>query len=471
MIKIQDTDIDTQDILKKAIDYAKSKSDYCDIRAIATSSETSSKTTKEESNSSTSTFGIGIRVLKDGAYAYTSCQKTDLKELKSAIDKASKIATLMSKKTKNKASQKTYKAITDTKKTKVKTDPFEIPAEQKHIILKDIIRYAAQKEIAFASARISASKARKQFANTEGSFITTETTKTILALSTVAKRGERQAMNYDVYAKPAGFETLEKLNLEQFANNIAKKAISFLDAVKPPHGKMDVIMSPQVAGTLVHEVFGHAAEADWIANGRSLLKDKLNMRIGTDIMTIYDDGSMDGGWGTIYYDDEGIPAKNTILLDKGILIQYMHSRQTAEKLGMELTGNARAQDYTHRIIPRMTNTCLAPGTHTIEEMIGMVKKGILVDKYTTALEDPAGGSFELKTLGGNIIENGELKEPLERTTLSSSSFIDTFMNISAISKHMNTMSTGSCGKGHEDWVSVGNPAPSVLAGNIIVGGN
>ncbi|MCK5699488.1 MAG: TldD/PmbA family protein, partial [Candidatus Aenigmarchaeota archaeon] len=382
MIKIQDTDIDTQDILKKAIDYAKSKSDYCDIRAIATSSETSSKTTKEESNSSTSTFGVGIRVLKDGAYAYTSCQKTDLKELKSAIDKASKIATLMSKKTKNKASQKTYKAITDTKKTKVKTDPFEIPAEQKHIILKDIIRYAAQKEIAFASARISASIACKQFANTEGSFITTETTKTILALSTVAKRGERQAMNYDVYAKPAGFETLEKLNLEQFANNIAKKAISFLDAVKPPHGKMDVIMSPQVAGTLVHEVFGHAAEADWIANGRSLLKDKLNMRIGTDIMTIYDDGSMDGGWGTIYYDDEGIPAKNSILLDKGILVQYMHSRQTAEKLGMELTGNARAQDYTHRIIPRMTNTCLAPGTHTIEEMIGMVKKGILVDKYT-----------------------------------------------------------------------------------------
>ncbi len=140
MIKIQDTDIDTQDILKKAIDYASAKSDYCDIRAITTSSETSAKTTKEESNSSTSTFGVGIRVLKDGAYAYTSCQKTDLQELKSAIDKASKIATNMSKKTKDKASQKTYKAITDTKKTKVKTDPFETPAEQKHILLKDIMQ-------------------------------------------------------------------------------------------------------------------------------------------------------------------------------------------------------------------------------------------------------------------------------------------------------------------------------------------
>ncbi len=469
MIKIQD--IDTQDILKKAIDYAGAKSDYCDIRAITASSETSFKTTKEESNSSAETFGIGIRVLKDGAYAYTSCQNAEFKDMKAAIDKASRIAVLMGKTTSDKVSQKSYKAITDTKKTKVKTDPFEIPAEQKHSLLKDIIRYASRKEIAFASARISASNVCKQFVNTEGSFIMTETTKTVLALSTVAKRGARQTMNYDVYAKAAGFETFDKLNLDQFANNIAKKAISFLDAVKPPHGKMDVIMSPQVAGTLVHEVFGHATEADWIANGRSLLKDKLNQRIGTDIMTIYDDGSMNGGWGTIYYDDEGIPAGETVLLDKGILVQYMHSRQTAEKLGMELTGNARVQDYTHRMIPRMTNTCLAPGTHTIEEMIGMVKKGILVDKYTTALEDPAGGSFELKTLGGNIIENGELKEPIERTTLSSSSFIDTFMNISAISKHMNTMSTGSCGKGHEDWVSVGNPAPSVLAGNIIVGGN
>ena len=108
-----------QDILKKAIEYSKSKSDYCDIRAVTTSSETSAKTTKEESNSSAATFGIGIRVLKDGAYAYTSCQNTGLKELKAAIDKASRIAANMGKKTKTKASQKTYKAITDTKKTKI----------------------------------------------------------------------------------------------------------------------------------------------------------------------------------------------------------------------------------------------------------------------------------------------------------------------------------------------------------------
>ncbi|MFH1433067.1 MAG: TldD/PmbA family protein [archaeon] len=464
MIKIEDT-------LKKAIEYSKSASDYCDIRLNSSFSETVSKTPKEESSSTSTSGGIGIRVLKDGAYGYTSCQKTDLASIKEAIDKASKIAKIQSGKTKNKITYIEQKSITDTKSTRIKIDPADISLVEKYSILKDAFTYANLKEIVFTQGRISSGKTDKIFLNTEGSIIKTRIARTIIAHTSVAKRGARQTMNYDVYAKPQGFETIKELDIERFITNISRKAISFLDAVKPPEGKMDVIMSPQVAGTLIHEVFGHAAEADWVANGRSLLKDKLNKRIGSEMMSIYDDGSMPGGWGTIYYDDEGTPSKNTLLLDKGILVQYMHSKETAARLNMPLTGNGRAQDHTHTVIPRMTNTYLAPGSHNIDEMIKDTKKGIIVDKYTVALEDPAGGSFELKTLGGHIIENGELKKPIERATISSSSFIDTFMNVCAISKRMNKMNVGSCGKGHEDWVAVGNPSPHVKIRDLIVGGN
>lgn len=463
--------INIKDLLEKAIEYAKSKSDYCDIRTITNFSETASKTTKEEANSTNTSFGIGIRVLKDGAYGYTSCQKKDFKALKISIDKASRIALLQSKNMKDNRGHIEHKAIIDTKKTKMKIDPADISLEEKHNILKSASGYAQEKGIVFSQSRISTTSSDKLFYNTEGSIISTNIAKTIISHTSVAKNIHRQAMNYDVYAKPEGFETITELDLEKFITNISKKAISFLDSVKPPEGKMDVIMSPQVAGTLIHEVFGHAVEADWIANRRSLLKDKLNQKIGNEIMSIYDDGSLTGGWGTIYYDDEGIPAKKTLLLDKGTLIQYLHTRKSAAQLDMELTGNGRAQDHTHRIIPRMTNTYLAPGKFNIQEMIESVKKGIIVDKYTIALEDPAGGSFELKTLGGHIIERGELTKPIERTTISSSSFIDTFMNVCAVSKHMNKMSVGSCGKGHEDWVSVGNPSPHVMVHDLIVGGN
>ena len=455
----------------KAIDYAKNKTDYCDIRAISTNSEIISKSSKEESCAFASNYGVGVRILKNGVYGYTSCNDKNYESIKNAIDNALKIAKTNYQNNKNRAVQAEYPGIIDEKKTPVKINPFEISLEDKKNILEEAHKNANLKGIAFTQEQIRIKQTDKHFVNTEGSQIKTQITNTTLSLMSVAKKNGLNTMNYDVYAKPAGFETINNLDIGNFASSISKKAISFLDAGKTPKGKMDVIMSPQVAGTLVHEVFGHAAEADWIANGRSLLKNKLNQQMGSEMLSIYDDGSMNGGWGTVYYDDEGIPAKKTVLLDKGVLVQYMHSRETAAKLGMELTGNGRAQDHTHRIIPRMTNTCLKTGDFDISEMISGVKNGILVDKYTSALEDPAGGSFELKTLGGHIIQNGELKKPIERATISSSSFIDTFMNVRALSKKTNLMNVGSCGKGHGDWVPVGNPSPAILLSDLIVGGN
>ncbi|MCK4883887.1 MAG: TldD/PmbA family protein, partial [Candidatus Diapherotrites archaeon] len=355
-------------------------------------------------------------------------------------------------------------------KTEYKINPLQVDMEEKHEIINQMFNSCENEEIIHKQARISAGQTSKWFANTEGSMIETQTTKSIISLSAVSHRDGKTSMNYDVNAGIAGFEFITKLDIDAFSKGIYAKAIDFLDAKPFKGGAMDVVLSPSVGGTLVHEVFGHAAEADWIQNGRSLLKDKLNKPIGSEMVNICDNGAMKGGWGSVYFDDEGIQNKNQVLVKNGILEGYMHTRETACKMGVPETGNGRAQDYNHRVIPRMTNTYLQEGDFELEEMIEGIKNGIIVDKYTMALEDPAGGSFELKTLGGHTIVNGKLGTPVARATLSSQSFIDTFNNIDALSKTMDKDNIGMCGKGHEDWVPVGNPSPYVRIRNLIVNG-
>lgn len=473
LLEIEGIQESMKDILLKAMDYASGleKVSYADARIIKSASTSMAVSTKEESAQSGTSFGIGVRVLASGMWGYSSSQSCELEALKQAIESAKKSALCAAAKNKEPIEIDAANPIKDTVRILGKESVFGIPFEERRKILCEMVDFASAKEIIFSQASLTGSVISKLFANTEGSDIETCVERTRIGLTAVAKSAEKQTMNYDVFASQGGFEGIKSLGLEEFSKNISKKAILFLSAKKPPAGKMDVLMSPQVGGTLVHEVFGHAAEADWIACGRSLLSKKLGQKMASDIVTIYDDGSIPGAWGSIYYDDEGVKCKKNVLLENGVLKQYMHTRQTAKKLGMQVTGNGRLQDFTHMVIPRMTNTALAPGDATFEEMVSMVKKGILVDKFTIALEDPAGGSFEIKALGGCRIENGKLAAPINRTTLSSSSFIETLSNIAALSKkYEGRDGAGMCGKGHENWVPVGNPSPYVLIKDLTVSG-
>ncbi|MCD6229917.1 MAG: TldD/PmbA family protein [Candidatus Diapherotrites archaeon] len=468
------TDLSAQihDLVQKTAQYAQTgpQITYCDVRGVIGESNTLSMSDSEGKTDSTNGIGIGIRVLADGAWGYTSSTQLDAAKLKGKVDQALKIALGLSHAKKDKATVRELDPVIRSHKTKYKINPLEVDMKEKHEILTHMFDCCEHEEIIHNQARISAGQTSKWFANTEGSLIETQATKTIISLSAVSHRDGKTSMNYDVKAGIAGFEFIKNLDIEKFAKGIYTKAVDFLDAKPFKGGAMDVVLSPSVGGTLVHEVFGHAAEADWVTNGRSLLKDKLNTPIGSEMVTICDDGSMSNSWGSIYFDDEGIQNKNQVLVENGMLKGYMHSRETACKMGVPETGNGRAQDYNHRVIPRMTNTYLKKGDFEVDEMIEGIKNGIIVDKYTCALEDPAGGSFELKTLGGYVIKNGKTETPIARTTLSSPSFIDTFNNIDALSKNMSKDNIGMCGKGHEDWVPVGNPSPFIRIRNLIVNG-
>ena len=461
-----------QDILTNAMNYAAGLENvsYADSRAITSKNISMGVSTKEEAAQSGEFFGISVRVLAGGAWGYSSAQSAERAALNKAVDDARKCALAVAATKKEKILIDTQKPMKDKVQVLGKESLFDMPFEEQRKLLHELLDFTKSKTIVFAQGGISASKAEKVFANTEGSILETTIERTRIGMTCVARKAAKQAMNYDVSAAQGGLEKVMRQGLEKFSTEVSKKATLFLSAKTPHAGKTQVLMSPQVAGTLVHEVFGHAVEADWIANGRSLLAKKLNQKMAADTVTIYDDGSIPGAWGSVYYDDEGIKSKKNILLENGVLKQYMHSRESAKKLNMPLTGNGRLQDHTHMIIPRMTNTCMAPGEQSYDEMASSIKKGIIVDKFTCALEDPAGGSFEIKTLGGHNVENGRITTPLNRAAISSSSFLETLLNIVAISKKIGGNSAGMCGKGHENWVPVGNPAPYILINDLTVGG-
>lgn len=461
-----------QDTLLSAMNYARGlgKVSYADARTIQSKTTSMIISTKEEGAQSSSSFGVSIRVLAGGMWGYSSTQSKALADLKAAVESAHKAALVAAAHKKEGIEIEPRKAAIGKARVFGKQSFFDMPFEERRKILSEMVDFAKQDKIIFTQASASASKTTKHFANTEGSVIETDIERTRAGITSVARSAAKQAMNYDVFAVQGGFEKILALGLEEFSKSVSDKAILFLSSKKPPKGKTTVLMSPSVGGTLIHEVFGHAAEADWIACGRSLLRKKLNQKIASDIVSIYDDGSIPGAWGSVYYDDEGTQCKKNALVENGMLKQYMHTRETAKKLGMPPTGNGRLQDFTHTIIPRMTNTCLEAGDMNFEEMVSLVKKGIFVDRYTIALEDPAGGSFELKTLGGYHIENGKFTAPLNRATLSSSSFIETLSNVVGLSKKYGRDSSGMCGKGHENWVPVGNPSPHILIKDLTVGG-
>jgi TldD protein len=176
----------------------------------------------------------------------------------------------------------------------------------------------------------------------------------------------------------AGFELVEKLDPEEFSLKAARQALSLLSAQPAPAGKFPVIFHPSVTGLLTHEAIGHNAEADSILAGESIIDGKLGEQIASDVVTIIDDATLPGYWGSYKYDSEGVPASRRVLIDRGKLVGYLHSMETAAKLGVKPNGSARADGYYSRPIVRMSNTFILPGDMTFEEMLRDIDLGIFL---------------------------------------------------------------------------------------------
>lgn len=449
------------DLFEKVIMKTSPQVDYIDIRCgIGDNTSILMKDGNVDEINTGMSLGARIRVLNNGAwgFAYT----TDL----SKINEITQTAIKFSNSLKGDVTLSENEIIKD--KIEVDVDiPFkDISIEEKKEIMEEADNAAKLDKVNSTTVSYSDSEIKELFINSEGSTIEVKTSRVRMALNASATDGEIIQFGHGSLGGVKGYELIKNADIEEFGRNIGEKAVRLLDAKPAPSGQFPVIADPELTGVLIHEALGHAVEGDLILQNDSILKDKIGEQIASDIVNIFDDASLKDGFGYYPYDVEGVKTKPNQLVKDGKLISLLNSRETASKLGMTSSGNARSLIADQPIV-RMSNTYLQPGDNTFEELFEGIDNGIYLKGSRGGQVDTGKGIFQFNAAEGYLIENGEISTPLRDVSLSGN-ILETLKNIDAIGNDFK-LSVGFCGKdGQTAPVGDGGPHTRIL--NALVGG-
>ncbi len=317
------------------------------------------------------------------------------------------------------------------------------------------------------SATLSDQQQDIQIANSEGVFSCFNTQKVILAVHAIAKKAAEIRTGYQSYAKTAGYEIFDQKDPASIALSAARTAVNMLDARGAPTGQMPVVIAPAFGGVIFHEACGHGLEADAVTKDASVFKGKVGKKIGSDLVTVLDDGSMPGHWGSYGFDDEGFPPSKTMLIDKGYLCGYLSDLKSARQLNIKQSGNARRQSYRFIPYPRMSNTYIANGAQDPKDIIGSVDRGIYAKEFAGGAVDPATGDFVFGISEGYMIENGCMGPPIKGASLIGNG-PDILQKIEAVGNDLD-FAPGFCGKNGQSLANeVGQP--TVKVSKMTIGG-
>ncbi len=256
---------------------------------------------------------------------------------------------------------------------------------------------------------------------------------------------------------------------QAIAEEALRMAKAQVGAVAAPTGEQNVVLAPGWSGVLLHEAVGHGLEADFIRKKTSLFTDRLGEKVASDLVTVIDDGTIENSRGSLNVDDEGTLTQRNVLIENGILKGYMSDRLNAGLMGIAPSGNGRRQSFRHAPLPRMTNTFLASGDSTPEEILNSVEDGIYCRAFGGGQVDISNGNFVFEVREGYRIRKGEIAEPIKGATLVGSG-VETMSKVSAVGNDSKLDSgIGTCGKdGQSVPVNVG--LPTLRIDGVTVGG-
>lgn len=262
---------------------------------------------------------------------------------------------------------------------------------------------------------------------------------------------------------------LENDRVVQLAREAVRQASVRLHAKPAPAGTMPVVLGPGWPGVLLHEAVGHGLEGDFNRKGTSAFSGRLGERVASSICTVVDDGTLPGRRGSLNIDDEGTPSQHTVLIENGILKGYLQDKLNAKLMKMMPTGNGRRESYACLPLPRMTNTYLLPGTHTPEEIIASVEKGLYAVNFSGGQVDITSGKFVFSASEAYLIENGKITTAVKGATLAGHG-PDVLTRISMLGNDLQLdHGIGTCGKEGQS-VPVGVGQPTVKLDSLTVGG-
>ena len=340
------------------------------------------------------------------------------------------------------------------KEVKPKIKSSDVSGEEKLEKIREVFNFVQNydKKIVQCKAQYIETEITRIFVNNEGCELRQVIPRSRFFISPVVKSGRKIDLDYLSIGGEMGYEIFDLLTDEKL-EQIAKDSLAMIKAETPPSGKYTVIVDPGFAGMIAHESFGHGLEADQVLRERSYLKAMLNKKVASEQCVICDTPSLPNQLGSYFFDDEGIRAGKNVLVENGILKNYIYDRRTASALNGIPQGNGRRESYAHMVHPRMSNTYFEPGDYNLDEMISDIKEGVMIVKSYFGMEDPIGGGCQCTSKKGYLIENGEKTKLLSGITLTGL-VLEILRNIDAISKDKTSLHGGTCGKGHADSVSV-----------------
>jgi len=459
------------EIAEKAVNLALDfGADYADVRVEQVFS-TEIKLTNERFDLAVQGIdrGIGVRVLFNGAWGFSSTCLLTSKDVRQTVENAVKAAKATSTCIRERAVLAPVPVLEDKVETSVRESLAEVGIDRKmDLTLKvsGLVRDYSQR-IVSANIRYEDRTGEKFVVSSEGTKVLMRPSLVRLVIMAVAKEGEKVTSATESFGLPGGFEVINWEAIRELAITASDRAVKMLKALPPPSGRFTVVVNPTLTGTFAHEAVGHASEADLVIAGESILQGKIGQKVGSEDVTICDDSTYEKGLGFSRYDDEGVPTQKRIIIDHGILKAYILNREAAAKLNLTPNGGARAQSYAFRPIVRMSDTYIMRGDHTFEELLEGVHTGVYVKGSRGGEVDPAKGTFQFNAEEAYLIKNGEITTPLLDVSLSGLT-LETLSNIDAVGNDFK-LEPGRCGK-EGQLVYAGTGGPHIRIRNAVVGG-
>lgn len=407
--------------------------------------------------------GIGLRVVFGGrtAYAYgNDFSESSLLDLADTVSKAAK---------EKRDLTINLKKVMPPVDFKIKLDPRGVDIQKKILLVENANKVArgVSRKIKQVSVVYKDSIQNVYIATSEGTITEDERVYTLALINVVVAEGDILQTGYEPLGGFIGFELFEEGSFDEIALRTANKAVAILSARQAPGGRMPVVISADAGGTMIHEAVGHGLEADLAQEGLSVYSNKIGQQIASPLITVIDDSTLPNKRGSFRFDDEGVPAQKTVLIENGILKKYMYDRLTAAKDKVSSTGNGRRESYEYRPIPRMSNTFIAPGDRDPGEIIKSIDRGLFVKKMGGGQVNTVTGEFVFEVSEGYMIEKGKQGEMLRGATLIGNG-PEVLKSIDMLGNDIG-FSIGTCGKDGQG-VPVADAMPTVKIPEIVVGG-
>jgi len=428
--------------------------------------------------------GISVRVLVDGALGFASTDSLTRRDVKAASSRAFKMARASARIMHEKVSMDDSSLGNVKMEVKQRIGFNSIDIESRTSLLKEAYKRAVEEaaernvKVPACSMTIDTWMTEKLVVSSDGAYVYSLIPRAAFSMLMTAFHPQKgSAQRFFDLGGSGGWEIVERWRLPSLIEKEAETLSEILlSAGKGPSGKTDVILGPELVGLICHESSGHPGEADRILGreaaqaGETYLKrDSIGLRVGSRLVNVVDDPTLDGSFGFYLYDDEGVKARKRMLIKEGVINEFLHNRETASVFGVKSNGSARASAFDREPIVRMANTYLEPGDYSVEELLEDVKEGVYIRSFMEWNIDDRRFNQRYVGLEAYRILNGEIKERIRNPVLEVTT-TGLWSSVDAVGRDLE-FQAAYCGKGDPlQGIPVWTGGPHVRLREVILGG-